>query len=414
MEKKEEEFLIMPNCDKLLEDLKIATTEKNSKSVDNFMESRPYYIKTLPETKLKSPKGKYEISIEQFVNSLRHDRVGKDYKFDFRKQILLNTDDAKDEIIAKKCYESYAQGSGSEFKWHYSKRYDKWYPPKMAAIKSSSMLCFNAFSHVDKDHSIEINGVVYNKVFFEAKLPTLTISRNHPANMDAVLISKDCETILFIESKFTETFGSRHSYNQIVAAKNPSLSKNYYSKESYFGDSGEKWTAFLENYIKKQLVENDIKTLLPMSGSHLDLKQDICHCIGIYNFAKRLEIKDDECNDMYKEWLFKDTDSDLSKAELDRIFNHRFSKYIFMNLEYEPDKDKYPKLHECFEDAKYFGGIFGETIKKEIFGDIPFEYSFYSYKDFANDCLPVIKHVGNKCVPETKHKELFMKKYLLK
>jgi len=298
-------------------------------------------------------------------------------------KILLNTDNYNDKKIAANCYESYAQGDGSEF--------NGGMPPKASALISSSMLCFNALSRVNKDNPIIFKGVEYDKVIFEAKLPTLETS-NACANMDAVLISRKGTTALFIESKFTETFGSRHTYAQILTAKEPSLREKYFSKDNYYDNLGEKWVKFINKHIK-----ND-DSILPKGGSHLDLKQDLCHCIGIYNFANRTKTGEN-CNKIYSEWKCINSEPESPILELKDV-----SKYIFMNLEYEPDEEKYSELYKCYKEAKKYGENFGTAVKEaKIFKPDTFEYYFYSYKYFANECLP-----------EGNHKELFMKKYLLK
>jgi len=200
--------------------------------------------------------------------------------------------------------------------------------------------------------------------------------------MDAVLISSDGETILFVESKFTETFSSQ-SWDRVMP-------ESYYLPEKYFMNFNEKWIPFLNN-IKLN------KTMLLKNGKYLDLKQDLCHCIGIYNFVNRYNIFGEKYDD-FKKWDFLNTDGCLSKVDLRNISN-----YNFMNLEYEPDKSEYSELFERYDLAEKDGLKFGEEIRPDIFNGVPFNYYFYSYKDFANECLP-----------DGDHKKLFMKKYLIK
>ncbi len=74
---------------------------------------------------------------------------------------------------------------------------------------SSSMLAYNFFHWVSPEHPLTWHGTTFDKVYFEVKFPVLAknsdCSRNNsPSNMDVVLISDDCLTMLCIESKYTE------------------------------------------------------------------------------------------------------------------------------------------------------------------------------------------------------------------
>ena len=93
--------------------------------------------------------------------------------------------------------EMFEKGSGGEL-------HDT--PAKAKAIDSSSMLSYNFFRHICEDCPVEIEGIKYNKVFFEVQIKTL--KKGSPANMDVVLMSEDKNTVLFIESKFLEYLDS--------------------------------------------------------------------------------------------------------------------------------------------------------------------------------------------------------------
>ena len=173
----------------------------------------------------------------------------------------------------------------------------------------------------------------------------------------------------------------------------------FYKSHKYYNELGSKWIPFINKYCKD---EKNI-SLLPKGGSCLDLKQNICHCIGISDFINRKAI-DENLDGVYSKWQHLNNYPESSNIDLEEIYKYNFSKYIFMNLEYEPDKDEYPDLYERYIDAEKYGNNFGAAVFNEkIFEPKTFEYHFYSYKDFAN-----------KCLPEGEHKKSFMKKYLIK
>ena len=142
-------------------------------------------------------KYKYSDDYKYYVNDINKNLIGG------------NMDDAH-----RKMFEN---GSGSELK-------DT--PAKAKAIDSSSMLAYNFFRNINDKCTIAIDHVEYNKVFFEVKLQTLKGSST-PANLDVVLVSKDKQTVLFIESKFLE-------YLENGAAE---FSDSYTKEDSYFIDN---------------------------------------------------------------------------------------------------------------------------------------------------------------------------------
>jgi len=175
MKKKEKEFLIMAiseNKERLLKNLKDAmkdlskeTSGETSKEIltdANFMEGkdRKYYLKSnfAKEDFIDGNNPKYwhehaevvkgndEIE-KELLKSLNHK---ESCLFNFKQQILLDTSRKRDEAIARAALDFYGKGDGGEFIWTTEEPFTKWSPPKMSAVKSSSMLCFNAFLRINE------------------------------------------------------------------------------------------------------------------------------------------------------------------------------------------------------------------------------------------------------------------------
>lgn len=132
---------------------------------------------------------------------------------------------------------------------------------KAACIYSSSMLSYNFFSWIDQGHTLEYDGIIYDKVIFEEQFRVLK-SRNNKANIDVVLISKDNKTILLLESKFTE-------HLKLGPIK---ISDTYDIEQSYF-DGGEKWVEIVRA-LRNSMSMNE-------QAYYEGLKQVVCHLIGI-------------------------------------------------------------------------------------------------------------------------------------
>ena len=163
------------------------------------------------------------------------------------------------------------------------------------------MLTYNFFRHICEDCPVEIEGIKYNKVFFEVQIKTL--KKGSPANMDVVLMSEDKNTVLFIESKFLE-----YLYSDSVK-----FSDSYGKKESYFEDNDEENDNLIEMYNKfKNMTEryND------------GIKQNICHLIGISNLKR---------SGKAQTW-FKNNYKDSS--EIHQVL--AATKFRFMNIIFRP------------------------------------------------------------------------------
>ena len=198
-------------------------------------------------------------------------------------------------------YEMFKQSPGSELMQ--GKRGEK---PKAAALHSSSMLAYNFFHWVSKETPLTYEGIVYDKVVFEEKLRVL--KGNNKANMDIVLVSKDNNTILFIESKFTE-------HLEMLFARTYHNPRNYLSQ-------GEQWSSV-------------ISSVNLTSHYYAGLKQIMCHLSGINNLARdQVSLKWFNENS----WLNKVYEVQLTGNE----------NYIFKSIVFQPKNLELSRLTESY------------------------------------------------------------------
>jgi hypothetical protein len=147
----------------------------------------------------------------------------------------------------------YGNGSGGEMK-------EGQYPPKMASFGSSSRLVYK--------RSCDIEGFS-----FEEKLDTRV---GGTANLDGFL-RKDSEYI-YVEAKMREIYGGSHANEEISEAYLPVYDK---IKEKCEAFSYTQADCDKKGYKKITFVVNKENVL------HFDLKQVICHFLGItYDLAK--------------------------------------------------------------------------------------------------------------------------------
>lgn len=197
-------------------------------------------------------------------------------------------------------------------------------PAKAKAIDSSSMLSYNFFNWVSEKHPLCLFNVEYTRVYFEVRLKTLRKS-NAPANIDVVLVDKNSENVLFIESKFLEYLKNTEA----------DFSSSYMELSNYFTDNKSK------EDLKKRLVEK----YNGMSGGYYDgIKQNICHIIALCN------LEDEKAREYAKE----------KNSGLKDIFRDRVN-YKFINLIFAP----------CLDNAneKYNNYV---KLLKEFRNDISF------------------------------------------
>ncbi len=250
----------------------------------------------------------------------------KDFK-EYSSKYWWYVSDLKDNLIDgympvnhKKMFRN---GSGSELD-------DKVTPAKAKAIDSSSMLAYNFFRHIGKECPVEIEGIKYNKAYFEVQLRTLN-TRGNPANMDVVLVSEDNKTVLFIESKFLE----------YLESSSEELSPSYTTNDAFY------------------YVDSEKDSLLKMAQGFTNkrghynygIKQNICHLIGISNL---------KCSKDAREW-FKKKYGD--SREICQILEAE--EYRFINIIFRPKNDEALELcNKYIKDLVEFGGSLLEAIKK--------------------------------------------------
>lgn len=211
----------------------------------------------------------------------------------------------------------FRDGSGNELE-------DKLIPAKARAVDSSSMLSYNFFRNIDDNHSIIINGIEYNKCLFEVKLPTLT-TKGGSANIDVVLLSKDENHVLFIESKFLE----------YLESDSTELADSYKKLDSFYADNKEK-----EGLCKM------CKSYEVHKGHYnYGIKQNICHLVGISNL-----FNSEKAKEKFKQLnakCLKESDIDIMKSGktsfslIDVLFVPDDEEAIKKYIEYENDITKF-------------------------------------------------------------------------
>ena len=143
---------------------------------------------------------------------------------------------------------------------------------KARAVHSSSMLAYNFFHWISSENTFRYENVVYNDVFFEVKIPTISKSPA-PANIDVVLVSEDKSTWLMFESKFTEHFHPS-SYRMM------NLSNGYFDLDRYLFESRVDAKRIV------QLVWEWYEKAKKDDKKYYDgVKQLLCHLIAILNLT---------------------------------------------------------------------------------------------------------------------------------
>ena len=173
------------------------------------------------------------------------------------------------EAIKKggKFYQMFVAGDGHELEDYIDKQ-GRFHFAHAKSVLSSSMLAYNFFHWVCSEHPLTINGIVFDKVYFEVKFPVLAknaIGRrnNRSSNMDVVLISDDCAAMLCIESKYTE-----HAHNQAA------MFSGAYFKPSCYYQGNPYRTSFIQMALRYNEKNN---------GYYAGIKQNISHLIGLTN-----------------------------------------------------------------------------------------------------------------------------------
>lgn len=196
-----------------------------------------------PET--EAPKSTYLPSVESNVFGAAREAIKKGGKF----------------------YQMFAAGDGHELE-DYTDKNGVFHLAHAKSLYSSSMLAYNFFHWICPEHPLTLNGIVFDKVYFEVKFPVLAKNadgsrNNRPSNMDVVLISDDCAAMLCIESKYTE-----HTHHQIAK-----FSDAYFKPSCYYQGNPYR-TAFVQMALHYNEKNN---------GYYAGIKQNISHLIGLTN-----------------------------------------------------------------------------------------------------------------------------------
>ncbi|MBQ3999262.1 MAG: hypothetical protein II644_07995 [Paludibacteraceae bacterium] len=175
------------------------------------------------------------------------------------------------------------------------------------SIYSSSMLAYNFFHWISPERPLTLNGTTYDKVYFEVKFPIFTKSTegrpvNRPSNMDVVLISEDCLTMLCIESKYTE-----HTHHQTAI-----FSDAYITPSCYY-----KGNPYCATFQRLAMCYNE-----KSNGYFAGIKQNVSHLIGITNVMH---------DDKALAW-FKANNPYIEPEVLAQISHN--TEFIFTNLLY--------------------------------------------------------------------------------
>lgn len=175
------------------------------------------------------------------------------------------------------------------------------------SIYSSSMLAYNFFHWISSERPLTLNGTTYDKVYFEVKFPIFTKTTegrpvNRPSNMDVVLISEDCLTMLCIESKYTE-----HTHHQTAI-----FSDAYITPSCYY-----KGNPYRATFQRLAMCYNE-----KSNGYFAGIKQNVSHLIGITNVMH---------DDKALAW-FKANNPFIEPEVLAQISHN--TEFIFTNLLY--------------------------------------------------------------------------------
>ena len=139
---------------------------------------------------------------------------------------------------------------------------------KIATFPEKDSIAHDVFQWVGAGHSLTLYGTTYDKVCFDVKFPVLTHTLEEEpivecSNMDIMLISDDCISMLCFASSHTE-----HIHHQAAIFKDA-----YFKPSCYYKDN-----PYRTSFIKCALRYNEKK-----NGYFAGIKQNISHIIGITN-----------------------------------------------------------------------------------------------------------------------------------
>lgn len=253
----------------------------------------------------------------------------------------------KDISVGRKFYNMFNAGDEYEFIPHDQK------PAKACAVHSSSMLAYNFFYWISPEHPLIYKGVTYNKVYFEVKMKVLEKNQkgytiNKSANIDVVLVSNDCKTILCIESKFTKHLRNASSFFVLP----------YRYEQSYYNDN----PYILEFLHLVAQYDHQGK------GYYEGIQQNICHLIALTNLKHDVSALD---------W-FKHNNPYIEPEVLEQINTN--TTILFTNMLYYPKDEQL----EISNNSKYTHLLveFESQLPEQIKSNILSEGIYQLYSDF--------------------------------
>lgn len=271
-------------------------------------------------------------------NSYCFDISGLDYENKFETIIhylkrifeINNTEESEafDRAIKQVC-----SGSGNEAE-------------KITILRSSSLCCLLNFYNVEtKPISIDCgNGeIIFNKAFFEVQNPVI----NTPSNIDVVLISEDCKTVLFLESKYAEYYLDNGPINISTEYLNhEEIGRKFYKSEvlgcfNFLIKGNGEIAKFIDRDEREKFTVDSEKNINGENKSYIGgIKQMVSHYIGINNFLKsKKRVIQNERTDEKLE-LPSDTKFYLGEIVFDFPAGTEITYYL---TDYE---EKYEKLKE--------------------------------------------------------------------
>ena len=228
-------------------------------------------------------------------------------------------------------YRMFAKGNGKELS------------TKVYAVHSSSILAYNFFHWISSEHPFHFSdGRTYDKVYFEVRMKTLKTS-NMPANMDVMLVSDDCRSILCFESKFTE-------FNQTGDA---SFSPTYLDKANYYN-----------NYFRDDFI-NFIGHFENVPHMYNDgIKQVVCHLLAISNL--------EQSNFAMADFLSMNDyiEPEVAQIMLQKPLNISFANLLFFNNQPAIESKSainYAALLDKFRATAAFSMYFKNLLLQPIF-----------------------------------------------
>lgn len=204
------------------------------------------------------------------------------------------------------------------------------------SLRSSALCALLSFYNI-KD--LEINGIHYDKAYFEVQ--NVVITGEKPSNMDVVLVSNDNKTILFLECKFSE-----YKSNAQQLVPNAYLDKCAMSKQLY---------ELIVNEGLGTIDPGDKKFIFRTKCAYSQgTKQVISHLVGITSFLQRPA----GYGDNFSFYGSEDQRRNLYKQTFDRVI---FQEVLFELKGYEAELNAYlclsEKIRKLFNASGIIEGI---------------------------------------------------------